>query len=336
MHVGIREKDKDVLTILKILNVNVGKKVRLDEILIQLLIKNISSSDLLFMILQKLRRDGYLEGKKGVLFVVKKIENHEIKKIVKEIKNELMKNKKIFITPLEVSKFYQCPRRLWLEKIVLSKQYKEKKGKVWDGEALHLAVSLLVKSMIKGENKVNEIVENVIKKYKNKTTLGKEKLFDFLNKFYSFIVNEEPFKLFPEKTIESFKIGLVGTPDIIVINKKNEVFPIDIKLGKVGKNIKQEHLLQIVGESILIENFFRKKVEKCYLVYFESDSLVKINIDEELKKNFLKFKKYSGKVLKSRYIPEISKLPNYKKRVCLGCHVKHACENIENLKRAIY
>jgi CRISPR/Cas system-associated exonuclease Cas4 (RecB family) len=337
MHVGVEKKDLEVQTILATLNQYVHEEMKLEEFLIQLLSKNIGCSDLLFIILQKLRRDDYLESKSGYVKVNKKIDDFEIEKILSEVRKELERNRRLFISPLEVSKFFQCPRRLWLEKIALSREYKEAKGKVWDGEALHSAINLLIRNFYDKEIEIlsERICTAVMKKYENKISLKKERLKNFIKNFYFFLKSKNPIAIFSEKKIEALRIGLVGTPDIIVICEK-EIFVIDIKFGKVGKRIKEEHLLQIVGESILVENFFRRKVKICYLIYFESDSATQIEISEDMKKKFLNYKKSIGKMLKSPYIPEKSKLPNYRKRVCLGCHVRPACDNIEELKKIIY
>ncbi len=335
MKIGVENKSKDIEIIFKILGKNIGEEVRLEKILEEMLDRNVSSSDVLFLLLQKLKRDGYLEGRKGVIKVVKPIEKEERVKIKKEIERRINRIKKLFVTPLEVAKFYQCPRRFWLEKVVLSRQFKERRGKVWDGEVIHLAVKLFASQL--GKKKIQECIENAaeeaLKKYEGKTELEKEKLVEFLKKFNEFLHEEKFVRVFPEKMIESFKIGLSGSPDLIGIKENGEIIAIDIKAGEMRRGIKKEHLLQNIGESILVENYFRKKVNECYLIYFESDSLVKIKISRDMKDEFLKYKKLIGKFVASRRIPPKSRLPNYRKRVCQGCHVKPACDNIEILRK---
>jgi CRISPR/Cas system-associated exonuclease Cas4 (RecB family) len=149
------------------------------------------------------------------------------------------------------------------------------------------------------------------------------------------LIKEENFaNIFTEKTLQSFKVGLVGTPDMICIKEDGQIIPVDIKLGRLSRlGVKDEHLLQNVGEAILTENFFRKKVLMSYLIYFGSNSLVKIDIDEKMKKKFLNYKKQIEKICRIGNIPEMSTLPNFKRRVCPGCHVKPACDNIETLRR---
>ncbi|MEM5794395.1 MAG: PD-(D/E)XK nuclease family protein [Candidatus Aenigmatarchaeota archaeon] len=333
MKVGIEFKDKDIYTIAQILNFYLNEEVKLEDILIKMIAKNIGSSDLLFIMLQELEKKKAIEGKEGKIKVREEIK--DVEEIAKKIRFLSSKNKKLFVTPLEVSKFYQCPRRLFLEKIVLAKEFKEEKGKTWDGEVIHLALNIFIKNIMKRpiENVIDYSVESALKKYEEKTNLTKEILKDFIIRFYD-LLDEEDFKyLFTEKTLCSLKIGLTGTPDIIGI-KENEIVPIDIKLGKLSsKGIKEEHLLQSVGEAILLEEFFRKKINKSYLIFFESKALVKINIDENMKKKFLKYKNEIEMVCKSKTIPEKGKMQNLERRACLGCHVKKSCDNIENLRR---
>lgn len=333
MRIGITLKEKDVDFIISLLNLH--KEVSINEVLLQMLRKNIGSSDILFILLQILTQDGYVEGSKGVLKIIKPIDEKEVNIIKSSLVENLSKNPKVFVTPLEVGKFFQCPRRVWLEKVVFSTQRKEERGKMWDGEALHFAINQLAKNLEKGEASavIEEAANKAVEKYAGKIEIGKEKLVEFLSKFYEFIKEEEIVTIFTEKLIESFSEGLVGTPDIIGIRKDEKVIPVDIKLGYLGRGLKKEHALQIIGESILTERFFRKRVEVAYLIYFESNSLVKIVVRDDMKREFLMYKKGLIKTFRSRYIPPISRLPNFKRRVCQGCHVKHACENIELLKR---
>ena len=333
MKVGIEVRDKDIYTIAEILNSYLNEEVEIENILKKMLVRNVGSSDLLFIILQELEKREIIEGKEGQIKIKKEIKDFE--NILKKIKFIANKNRRLFVTPLEVGKFYQCPRRLFLEKVVLAKEFKEERGKTWDGEAIHLALNIFIKNLTKTpvENVVEYCVNAAMKKYEGKITLSRESLRDFILRFYDLLSEEGFTNLFTEKTLFSFKVGLVGTPDIIGI-KNGEIIPIDIKLGKLSrKGVKEEHLLQSVGEAILIEEFFRKKVSKSYLIFFESKSLVKIDVDEDIKRKFLKYKKEIEMICKARSIPEKGRIPNLERRVCLGCHVKRSCENIENLRR---
>jgi len=327
-------KERDIYEIVEILNSHLKEEVGIGDLLIQALMKKINSSDIVFLLLQILEEKGYIKGKKGSFLVNKEISDEEAKEIAKIISGKILKSKKIFVTPLEVAKFFQCPRRLFLEKVVLAKQEKEEKGKTWDGEAVHYAVNFFVKNLSSMQPKylIEEAAKKAMEKFAGKITISKESLIDFLERFYSLIKKEGFSYILMERKFESLKAGIVGTPDIVGI-KNEEIIPIDIKLAEIkGERIKEEHLLQSVGESILVENFFRRKVNFSYLIYFSSKSLVKIRVTEKLKRKFLNYKREVERMCKIGRIPEKSKLPNMEKRVCLGCHVRQSCENIEALR----
>ena len=256
MRIGLenkeREIDKTIELLLKF------KEGNLSDLLVQLLKKGVSSSDILFIILENLEREGVVSGKRGTIKVVGKVGEEMKERIKKNVGNRLARIKKVFLTPLEISKFYLCPRRLWLEKVVLAKQEKEERGRVWDGEAVHFAARLLFESLPKYN--CEEILKRVYEKYENKLTLEKDKLSAFLENLVNFVKEEEIEKIFAEKTIESLKLGLIGTPDAIAI-KSDEIFPIDIKLGRAEK-LRKEHMLQSVGEALLVQSYFRKNIEK--------------------------------------------------------------------------
>jgi CRISPR/Cas system-associated exonuclease Cas4 (RecB family) len=339
VRIGIEEKNKDIYKIFQILNLHIEEDINLDNILIELVSKDVSSSDVLFLVLQKLRRDEFLDGSKGTLRILKEVTEKEMKSISSEVDNEIGKNIRLFVTPLEIGKFYMCQRRVFLEKIALSRQFKEAVGKTWDGEVIHFAINLFVKNLTKKDpgELIEESAKDAIEKYKDKTTLTEERVKEFISRFNDLIKEENFSHIFTEKTFETFRDGLTGTPDLVCMKENGEIIPVDIKLGKLNRRgVKEEHLLQIVGEVILVEDFFRKEVNSSCILYFESNSLVKIDIDRDMKRKFSGIKSRIERICKTGYIPEMSHLDNFRKRVCLGCHVKPACDNIEVLKRIRY
>lgn len=339
MRIGIEEKYKDIYSILEILNSSVNQEVKLDDVLFKMVSNNVSSSDLLFLILKRLKRDGYLDGEIGSLKILDKISNEEVEKISFEIENEIRRNKTLFVTPLEIGKFYMCPRRLFLEKIALSKQFKEAFGKTWNGEVLHLAINLFVKKLGEKEveNSIEEVVKQAIEKYGERATLDVETVKDFVRSFYDMVKEENFVEIYTEKYFESFQTGLVGTPDLICVKENGAIVPVDIKLGKISsRGLKEEHILQSIGEAILVEDFFRKEVKYSYLIYFGSNSIEKIDLSEWDKRRFIGYKKKIEMIGKSSYIPDKTMVENSKRRICAGCHVKPACVNIEKLRRIYY
>lgn len=322
--------------IIDILRRNEGNELKIDDIIMICFENSIVSSDYLFLILQELSSRKLIESRKGIVKIGKIPDD-----IISDLKNRFIgrirRIKKVFITPLEVAKFYQCPRRLWLEKIVLSKQEKEKIGKVWDGEAVHFALKLMLDNMSveKDENfLISKSVEQVLKKYEGLIQIEKKILEEFLRRFLELIKEENFIKIYSEKTIESIKDGVIGSIDVIGF-KNDELVPIEIKYAEFKGRIKKEHLLQAIGESILLSNYFRKEVKYSYIVYFQTNSLVRVEINEKLKRKFFKLKRKIEIFYSTGKIPPKSKLPNYVERVCKGCHVKRACDNIELLRRMI-
>jgi CRISPR/Cas system-associated exonuclease Cas4 (RecB family) len=187
------------------------------------------------------------------------------------------------------------------------------------------------------EELISEVSGQVIDKYKYKMTLTSDQIKEFITSFYEMTQEEKFNKIFTEKSFESFKIGLVGTPDLICMKEDGDIVPIDIKLGKIGSNgIKEEHILQNIGEAILVEEFFRKKVNYSYLIYFGSSSIERIELSDFERRKFISYKKMIERIGKSSYIPEKTTMRNPDRRVCAGCHVKPACKNIEDLRRIYY
>ncbi|MEM5815395.1 MAG: Dna2/Cas4 domain-containing protein, partial [Candidatus Aenigmatarchaeota archaeon] len=250
------------------------------------------------------------------------------------IKRRIFLNYKMFFTPLEISKFFQCPRRLWLEKIVLAKQEKEKVGKVWDGESLHLAIKTTIENLGKKEEGevIEEAVNYAVKSFQGLIEIGKDEMKEIIKKFLKHIRDEKFELVLSERTIFSFRLGLVGSIDVIAF-RNEEIIPIEIKHAFYKAKIKKEHILQSVGEALLLGNYFRREIKQAYIFYSQSNSLIKLDILSKHLKYFMKTIGLIKRMYSSVKIPQKSKLPNYKERVCKGCHVRNACENIERLRK---
>ena len=334
MRFGVEFGESIFYKILDILKQQEGKELRIDELLRLCIENGIPSSDYLFLILQELSSRKLIESSRGIV-KIGIISREVIDEIKKRMVEKINRIKKVFVTPLEIAKFYQCPRRLWLEKIVHSKQEKEKTGKVWDGEAVHFAVKLMIDRM-KEEKDENFLVvsacDEALMKYAGMVQLEKRTLEEFLRRFLEFIRDENFVNVYSEKSLESLREGIVGSIDVIGF-KESEIVPIEIKYATFKGKAKKEHLLQAVGESILVRSYFRKEVKYSYIFYFQTNYLLRVEITKNLLSQFFKFKNQMQKLYTIGKIPPKSKLPNYIKRVCQGCHVKKACDNIETLRR---
>lgn len=336
MRTGIEVNPREIARIVRIINGYLNKEILVKDLLIELLKKRISSSDYLFLLLSKLQGLGLVEGRRGILFVKKNVDDKLLSSLKEKLAEEISRKKKIFVTPLEVAKFYQCPRRFYLEKVVLSRQFKRERGKVWDGEVLHLAVQIFVDNLMKKnvDELIAEIPKTTMSKYEGKTTITEKAIGDFLMKLYQLIKDEKFNFLISERTLLSMKRGIMGTPDIIAGNDAGEFIPIDIKLGIIDKRgVKKEHLLQNTGETLLVEDFLRTKIDRSYLIYFQASSVIKTELTNEMKKEFISYKRMLERLSTKKMIPHMSRLPNARARVCRGCHVRPACENIEELIR---
>jgi CRISPR/Cas system-associated exonuclease Cas4 (RecB family) len=334
MRTEIEIDDRDIIKTVKTINNHLNQEILIDDLLLELSDKRVQSSDYLFIILSKLQKKKIVYGRHDHLFIRESIKENFLNYLKKELSIEILSKKRIFVTPLEIGKFYQCPRRFYLEKVVLSRQFKKEFGGVWDGEVLHLAVKTFIDSINEKDvdKSINKIARMSMEKYKGQTTITEKSIVDFLIKLNKLIEEENFNFLIPERTLLSIKRGVMGTPDIIAKNEKDEFVPIDIKLGRIDRmGIKKEHLLQNVGEALLVEDFFRKKIDRTYLIYFQADSAIKVDLTNGLKKGFMLLKKELERVSTKKIIPNMSRLENAESRVCKGCHVKPACDNIENL-----
>lgn len=327
MKTELKNIERDLEITFNILKNYRGRESNVNEILFELFKNNAYSSDFFYMILSELKKRNLINSQKDIV----EIKDYD-EKVESEIKEFIVKNtknkKRLILTPLDVAKFYLCQRRLWLEKIVLSREEKEEKGKNWDGEALHLASKLAIQT-----KNVKESVEKSLKEFENKLqTLNKESLENFLEKILEFFSGEEFKVVVPEREIISLKFNMDSIIDIVAI-RKGEVLTFDIKYGKVNKELREEHIIQSVGEAISANSFFRSRPKESYIIYYESDKIVKIDIGKREIGNFLRLLKSIKKTYSSPLIPPMSNLPNFRKRVCAGCHVRKACDLIEFVRR---
>jgi len=336
MRIGINFPEEKISKLFDVLDFEDERT--LDDILVEMLNVGINSSDLLFVALQKLEEMGVARGAGGKIILDQPMTNDVKEELRKHLMTFLERNtSKLFVTPLEVAKYYQCPRRLFLEKVVLSRQEKEREGRTWDGEVIHKSTYLMVKNIMRQDlvEELPSLINTVFREYKGRYTITLDEVEEFLITFLDFIRKNKFRFLFPETTIVSFKMGIMGTPDLIAIDKKRDIVPIDLKLGRMHSKLKEEHVLQNVGEGLLAESFFRKNIEKCYLVYYSSRDIADIKLSRRLKERFTDYKSQIVRMIRNGRVPPKSSLPNYTRRVCPGCHVRRVCEHIEQLRKAV-
>ncbi|MEM0480793.1 MAG: PD-(D/E)XK nuclease family protein [Candidatus Aenigmatarchaeota archaeon] len=312
---------------------SIEKEAEIDEILINLINNKIFISDQLFLLLQKLADEYYISSNSNKIKIEKEIPENYKEELVKYLVEKVKKlSNKVFFSALDISKFFQCQRRFFLEKVVKSEQKKTRSS--FEGEVFHKMAYLMINNYNKLplEQLVPSVTERVIKEYQNKAKVEKEKLLNsasFLNQIFS----KYKFKyIIPEPYFVSLQAGLIATPDILAISEK-EIVPIDLKMGSL--RVKEALRIQLLAEAVVIEKFFRKEVSSSMIISLLKRKVFKLNFSPQEKEKIFIIKKQIEKTLLKNIVPPMSNLPNFRKVVCPFCHVKEVCDTIEEVKKLI-
>ncbi|MEM5829996.1 MAG: Dna2/Cas4 domain-containing protein [Candidatus Aenigmatarchaeota archaeon] len=313
----------------------IGKKT-IDNLLFEFLNNKIYITDILFLALDKLNRDEKIVSKANEIEKNDFLDENYKGELIKYLERKISElGNKPFFTSLEVSKFYQCQRRFFLEKVVHSRQKKSEKS--YKGEVFHKSISNFITNYNKYVDNIevlaSMVTENVIKEYEKKVKIDKSEVLKYLYQIDSFIRKQNFKYIISEPILISIKYGIIGTPDIIGITRDNEIIPFEIKT-KTNK-IKEGLKIQIVGEAFVTEVCFRKEVNKSFLLSLQNEKTFEINITEEDKKQIQNILNMMKKVLLSMRIPPMSNLPNFRKTVCPYCHVKETCDFIEETRKSL-
>ena len=313
---------------------SIEEEKNLDEILVELLLRKVYTSDILFILLQKLSKEGYIFSDVNKIRKEKNIEEEKKKEILNYLKNKVenvVKNK-IFFSSLDISKFSQCPRRFFLEKVVKSQQKKTQSS--FEGEVFHRASYLLIKNYnkIPLEQLISQVSERVLNEFKDKVKIEKNAILSSLG-FLDEFIRKYKFKfLVSEPKIISIKNGLIASPDLIGISE-NEIIPIDLKMGSL--RVKEALKIQLLSEVVVVESFFKKEVNSAMIVSLLKRKVFKLKINQEEKQKVYVIKKQIERSLLSNKIFPISNLPNFRKLICPFCHVKDICDEIEKTKKIL-
>jgi CRISPR/Cas system-associated exonuclease Cas4 (RecB family) len=333
MKIGIEVDERIFQEILDIV-CSIEKEKNLDEILIELLLRKVYTSDILFILLQKLSKEGYIFSHVNKIRKEKNIEEEKKKEILNYLKNKvenIVKNK-IFFSSLDISKFSQCSRRFFLEKVVKSQQKKTQSS--FEGEVFHRASYLLIKNYnkIPLEQLISQVSERVLNEFKDKVKVEKNTILSSLG-FLDEFIRKHKFKfLISEPKIISIKNGLIASPDLIGISE-NEIIPIDLKMGSL--RVKEALKIQLLSEVVVVESFFKKEVNSAMIISLLKRKVFKLKINQEEKQKVYVIKKQIERSLLSNKIFPISNLPNFRKLICPFCHVKDICDEIEKTKRIL-
>lgn len=130
-------------------------------------------------------------------------------------------------------------------------------------------------------------------------------------------------KFITEVQVSSKELQLKGIVDKVEINNDNYL-PYELKSGKLPNDIFYNHKIQLAGYSLLLENKFRKPIQKGYVCYIDHDVIKEVQITQELKDDVLKSRDSISFMFTNNLIPDI--LKNNK---CFNCELKEQCYNFK-------
>ncbi len=188
----------------------------------------------------------------------------------------------ISLTPSHIIQYLYCPRFIYFEHVLAIPQFEEKSYKAMKGRELH-----------------DEKLE------RNKDYLRQR--IGALEKYQEqYITNDQ----------------LRGKVDEVLLLKDGTMAPLDYKFAFFDEKVYSTYKTQLQCYAILIEDNFRKKVNKGYLVYVRSkNKLIEVPIKEEDKLHVKKCITDIAEIIEKNYFPKAS---SYKKR-CLSCTYKNIC-----------
>lgn len=188
-----------------------------------------------------------------------------------------------YITPSDLIEFNYCKRFIYYMKCLNIPQFEEKRFKVQKGKEIHTKK------------------ENENKKYLRKKigAIDKKVNVDLYSKEYK----------------------IKGIVDEIIILEDNTMAPLDYKFAKFDEVLYKTYKNQMLMYAIMIEEMYKCKVNKCFLVYTRSSNLIKeFNVED---KDILKLKKDIKEYFKviQGFFPKATS----SKARCIDCCYKNIC-----------
>lgn len=195
-----------------------------------------------------------------------------------------MSNNGISITPSEVIEYLYCPRFIYFMSYLKIPQHEKNRFKVIMGREAHRTKA------------------SINKKYLRKSIGVKEKLLE--QKLYS----------------DKYKIH--GIVDEVLFLDDGTAASLDYKFAKYKDRTFSTHKYQAVMYSMLIEDNYDISVERAFIVYVRSKSLLKqINIDKKMYKEIQVIADEIISIIERGYYP---KRTRYKRR-CPDCTYRNIC-----------
>ncbi|MFN8577125.1 MAG: CRISPR-associated protein Cas4 [Candidatus Sericytochromatia bacterium] len=125
-----------------------------------------------------------------------------------------------------------------------------------------------------------------------------------------------------EKYLQSDNLS--GRLDLLITTETNGIksfYPVDYKYSK---SVHTNHIYQIVGYSLLIEEIYKTKVDLGFIYLIPLKNIEIIKVTEELKTDCVKIIENIEKILDSDVIPE----PTNKRSRCVDCEYNRFCNDI--------
>ncbi|WP_346897399.1 CRISPR-associated protein Cas4 [Clostridium sp. UBA7503] len=189
-----------------------------------------------------------------------------------------------YVTPSDIIEFLYCPRFIYFMKNLGIRQYEENRFKVQIGREKHLDKKL------QNVNQVRKRIGGVSKEQ--------------------------------EKYIVSKRYGIKGIVDEIYLLNDGTYAPLDYKFAEYKDKDFETYKTQMAMYGLVIEELYKVKVNKLFLVYLRSKNLLKeIDFDDKLKKKSIKYI-YDYKKVVDGYYPKATS----SKARCIDCCYKNICE----------
>jgi CRISPR-associated exonuclease Cas4 len=115
---------------------------------------------------------------------------------------------------------------------------------------------------------------------------------------------------------------LRGNIDEVLLLRDGTMAPLDYKFAKFEDRIYETYRTQLECYALLIEENFKKRVRKGFLVYTRSSNkLVEVEISDPAKQDIRRVCEEVNDIILQNYYPRATK---YKQR-CIGCTYRNIC-----------
>jgi CRISPR-associated exonuclease Cas4 len=189
-----------------------------------------------------------------------------------------------YVTPSDIIEFLYCPRFTYFIKNLSIRQYEENRFKVQIGREKHLD---------KKHQTVNQIRKRI-------GGVSKEQ----------------------EKYLVSKQYGLKGIVDEVYLLNDGSYAPLDYKFAEYKDKEFETYKTQMALYALVIEDVYKTRVNKFFLVYLRSKNLLKeIEFDDKLRKKCVKHVDDYKKVIRG-YFPKATG----SKARCIDCCYRNICE----------